>query len=201
MAEYYYQEAINSYTGAVRTQGIDYTLQDDGVGVYVKSWNITGYTQPTIAQLQTISNGLTITRLSVTDIIATNTSSVAVIKNTYQKLTFPTVSLDVNSEFSANTFTSKSVQTVHVSAYSYLTGSSSSIASLTLCIYKNGTLLYTVTGGTYCTNPFTTGTLPCQISYPIDVVVGDTLMIYAYQTDTATSRNTGGKELLTIRGI
>jgi hypothetical protein len=137
-----------------------------------------------------------------TSVIVTNTAAQSIGRNTYQKLLYPTISKDLQSEFSTSTsiYTSKYIQTVIVSAFSYLTGINSTTASLSLCIYKNGALLYSATDETYCTNNYGSNICTCSLTYPVDVIVNDTISMYAYQTDN-TSRNTGGNEVLIIKGM
>jgi hypothetical protein len=55
---HYYKEAIDYHVGKGCTPDIDYILQNDGVETYIKVWNITSITQPTMQQLIDISNQL-----------------------------------------------------------------------------------------------------------------------------------------------
>ena len=54
----YIHEAIEFYVGRACVSEIDYTIQDDGQGAYIKQWNIQDKSKPTELQLQTISNNL-----------------------------------------------------------------------------------------------------------------------------------------------
>lgn len=57
MSQDYLLQAIEYYTGKDGVvPNVDYILQDDGEGIYIKEWNIPNTTQPTMEQLLSIAS-------------------------------------------------------------------------------------------------------------------------------------------------
>ena len=58
MVQGYIAQAIEYYTGRTDLTSEEYTLQDDGHGSYIKSWNVEGIAKPTTEQLLAIASQL-----------------------------------------------------------------------------------------------------------------------------------------------
>ena len=133
---------------------------------------------------------------SVTGVRATNAGTQSITQNVATMVTFPTDSQDNLSEFSGNTFTSKSAQTVLISTYiEYTANTISSSTLLTLFIYKNGAQLYKM--NTWV--PFKGLAYPpsMHLAFPVVMAVGDTLNIYTIHNDNA-ARTLDGQQVVSI---
>ena len=131
----------------------------------------------------------------LTKVLVINAGTQGITGGTDVQVLFPTETLDTNSEFATNAFTSKSVQTVLVSCILTISTGITSNHSMYVKIFKNNNLLYQ-------TSSKSEDSSACaHISMPVEVVVGDTIKIYCRHSDGSSSRNLDGTQVLSIKTL
>jgi hypothetical protein len=157
---------------------------------------------PTQKAVKTYVDNLIDNRGSVvrTSIYAYNASSQAINGATNTLVALGTEVYDVNSEFTASTFTSKSIQTVLVSGYvEYPTNTFGTNRTVFVKIYKNGSEIFRSAS---CNTSTSTNMTPgAHISFPVKVVVGDTIQLYTYHTNSIAVSLTNGACDFTIEQL
>ena len=106
---------------------------------------------------------------------------------------FPTETMDTNSEFANNVFTSKSVQTINVSASIAITSAIGNGQYLYIFVYKNGVQIaknFDITSNNAAS---------VNISIPVQVAVNETIEIYCQHTNGTNNRNLDGSQYLNIK--
>ena len=125
------------------------------------------------------------------------TQSISAVTNTL--ITFQVENYDINSEFTSNTFTSKSAQTVLVSGYvEYATGIFSTNRTVFIKIYKNGAEVFRA--AQYVTST-STATPSSHICFPVKVAIGDTIQLYTYHTNGGAVNIVSGGADFTIEQL
>ena len=149
-----------------------------------------------------VDNNLLTTRTSLrSSIRAANNATQAITGGSNTQVAFQVESYDVNSEFSANTFTSKSIQTVLVSGYLEYTANTINTTHTTYAkIYKDGAEIFRVAN---ITSTVSTNHVPgVYISFPVKCIVGTTIALYTLHNDGTFNRNlVSGGAFLTIENI
>ena len=157
---------------------------------------------PTQNAVKTYVDTAIINRGSVvrTSVSATNNATQSVNGSTNTLVTLQVENYDINGEFTANTFTSKSIQTVLVSGYvEYVGNIFSSNRTVYVKIYKNGVEAFRCSN---CNTVTATTMIPgAHISFPVKVVVGDTIQLYTYHTNGGAVNISNGGADLTIEQL
>jgi hypothetical protein len=130
---------------------------------------------------------------SGTNVLVKNTNTQCISGGVWTRVTFPTEITDAISEFTSNTFTSKSIQTVLVSVSLQIDIGNNK--KLSIAIYKDGVSFIDTK------NSAEQDSAECNISFPINVVVGTTINIYASHSDGGGSKCLNGNQVLSILSI